>query len=194
MKSELEKLKTALLRINPIIEEGLTIEETAASLNISTSSVDKALSFVRKNAILLPILIPGVNPGEFVNNLNKVLKENTKKGLISGEHNGGKVAKWTDEEALYAAHTFLAQGLTLRTAEPIIGFPKSTIKEMFESEAVKSDPELYNDVKELLQINIILSNFDDSKQEEARYVNALNKRSSLLEKYQGQEKENGKGY
>lgn len=194
MKSELEKLKTALLRINPIIEEGLTIEETAASLNISASSVDKALSFVRKNAILLPILIPGVNPGEFVNNLNKVLKENTKKGLISGEHNGGKVAKWTDEESLYAAHTFLAQGLTLRTAESIIGFPKSTIKEMFESEAVKSDPELYNDVKELLQINIILSNFDDSKQEEARYVNALNKRSSLLEKYQGQEKENGKGY
>ena len=194
MKSELEKLKTALLRINPIIEKGLTIEEAAASLNISTSSVDKALSFVRKNAILLPILIPGVNPGEFVNNLNKILKENTKKGLISGEHNGGKVAKWTDEEALYAAHTFLAQGLTLRTAEPIIGFPKSTIKEMFESEVVKSDPELYNDVKELLQINIILSNFDDSKQEKARYVNALNKRSSLLEKYQGQEKENGKGY
>ena len=75
-----------------------------------------------------------------------------------------------------------------------MGFPKSTIKEMFESEAVKSAPELYNDVKELLQINIILSNFDDSKQEKTRYVNALNKRSSLLEKYQGQEKENGKGY
>lgn len=194
MKSELEKLKIALLRINPIIEEGLTIEETAASLNISTSSVDKALSFVRKNAILLPIILPGVNPGEFVNNLNKVLKENTKKGLATSEHNGGKVAKWTNEEALYATRTFLAQGLTLRTAEPIIGFPKSTIKEMFESEAVKSDPELYNDIKELLQINIILSNFDDSKQEKARYVNALNKRSSLLEKYQGQEKENGKEY
>lgn len=194
MKIELEKLKIALLRINPIIEEGLTIEETAASLNISTSSVDKALSFVRKNAILLPIIIPGVNPGEFVNNLNKVLRENTKKGLKVGEHNGGKVAKWTSEEALYVAHTFLAQGLTLRTAESIMGFPKSTIKEMFESEAVKSAPELYNDVKELLQINIILSNFDDSKQEKARYVNALNKRSSLLEKYQGQEKENGKGY
>lgn len=194
MKNDLEKLKIALLRINPIIEEGLTIEETAASLNISTSSVDKALSFVRKNAILLPIILPDVNPGEFVNNLNKVLKENTKKGLATSEHNGGKVAKWTSEEALYAAHTFLAQGLTLRTAEPIIGFPKSTIKEMFESEAVKSDPELYNDIKELLQINIILSNFDDSKQEEARYVNALNKRSSLLEKYQGQEKENGKEY
>ena len=86
MKIELEKLKIALLRINPIIEEGLTIEETAASLNISTSSVDKALSFVRKNAILLPIIIPGVNPGEFVNNLNKVLRENTKKGLKAGEY------------------------------------------------------------------------------------------------------------
>ena len=48
MKIELEKLKIALLRINPIIEEGLTIEETAASLNISTVQLIKHLALFVK--------------------------------------------------------------------------------------------------------------------------------------------------
>ena len=42
MKSDLDKLRESLRRIEPILE-GLTIDETANFLGISSSSVDKAL-------------------------------------------------------------------------------------------------------------------------------------------------------
>ena len=107
MKSDLDKLKESLRRIEPILE-GLTIEETANILGISSSSVDKALQFVRKNANLLPQIDPSINPEEFIVEIASILRSNTIKGRQAAGHSGGKVATWTEEEALRIAYLFLA--------------------------------------------------------------------------------------
>ena len=149
------KLKEAYRRIKPILE-GMTIEETAQFLNLSSSSVDKALKYVRDNASQLPEIEPSINPEEFVDELNDILKTNTTKGRKNASHSGGRTMTWTDETAIEIAHLFLANGLTLRKAAPILGYPKATILEMLNSEAVRSNVELYNDIRTMLQINTVM--------------------------------------
>ena len=149
------KLKEAFRRIAPILE-GMTIEETAQFLNISASSVDKALKYVRDNANELPKLDPSINPEEFVDELGLILRSNTTKGRKNAIHSGGKATTWTDEIAIKIAHLFLANGLTLRRAAAVFGYPKSTILEMFNSEAIVSNSELYYDIRTLLQTNAII--------------------------------------
>lgn len=149
------KLKQSFRRIEPILE-GMTIEETAQFLNISSSSVDKALKYVRDNASQLPQVDSSINPEEFVAELNDILRSNTTKGRKNASHSGGKVAAWSDETAIKIAHLFLANGLTLRRAASIFGYPKSTILEMFNSEAIMCDAELYFDIRTMLQINALI--------------------------------------
>lgn len=182
MKSELDKLKQALFRIDPIIEEGATIEETAEVLGISSSSVDKALQYVRKNAILLTQL--DIDPNEFLTELSSILKTNTIQGKKAAGYTGGKKKTWNSEEAIKIAHLFLADGLTLRKAAPKFGHSKSILLEILNSSVVKSNLELYQDVKLLFKINLMLKNVAGQARTIEEYNQWVAIKEMLMEKYQ----------
>jgi len=181
MKSELDKLKEALKRVSPILE-GLTIEETAEVLELSPSSIDKALKFVRTNASLLPSIDSTIEPDSFINELNQILRNNTIEGKKASGHTGGKVATWTQEEAERIANLFLASGLTLRKASPILGYSKSTLLEILNSDVVRSNPELSYDIRTLLKTNSRLYRFDgrDSLKESEVLTTTINE---IMNKY-----------
>ena len=184
------KLKEAYRRTEPILE-GMTIEETAQFLNISSSSVDKALKYVRDNASQLPEIDPTINPEKFVDELNDILRSNTTKGRKNASHSGGRAMTWTNENAVEIAHLFLANGLTLRKASSIFGYPKSTILEMFNSEAVRSDTELYYDIRTMLQINTVLK--DENFHNSIELSSLSTEKEELINKYKRICKEKGYG-
>ncbi len=160
MNNDLEKLSKALIRIKPILEQGLTIAETAELLNISSSSIDKALQFVRKNASLLPLIDNSIEPNLFLEKLSENLKNNTINGVTNFERINTRKPTWDEAEALRVTYAFLANGYTLREAETALDYPKSTIYEILNSDYVKQIPGLYVDVQRLLQLNLMLKSVD----------------------------------
>ena len=190
MKSDLDKLRESLRRIEPILE-GLTIDETANFLGISSSSVDKALQFVRKNASLLPQIDSSINPEEFITEIASILRSNTIKGKKAAGHSGGKIATWTNEEALRIAHLFLANGFTLRKAAPVLGYSKSSLLEIFNSDSITQDTDLYKDIRKLLNTNLALRTVQMNASLIEEYNTLEQTKHQLMEKYAGISKEKG---